>query len=99
MTSVQRLCPQIVSMKIRGEKFCTFKQRVNPNPGEAAKSHFQAARPINADWIRILCMPVAPLRENFICEAIVSGQPVCLGQGNQMLVAVQFPRDLAVAYF
>src|SRR2546423_9976437 len=70
---------------------------MHPNAGEAAESYFQAARPINADSIRILCMPAAPLREYFSCEAIFSGKAVRLDQRNQMLVAVQFPSDFAVA--
>src|SRR5436309_4755183 len=38
-----------------------------------------------------------PLRKYLVCEPLVAGQAVCLGERNQMLMAVQFPRDLAVA--
>src|ERR1700730_7434959 len=72
---------------------------MHPNPGKAAKTYFQAARPINADWIRILRVPAAPLRENFFCEAIVSREAVCLGKCDQVLMTVQLPGDLAVADF
>src|SRR5437588_9478115 len=68
-------------------------------PRKAAERHFQAAGPIDTYRIRVLALPVLPLLNNLRDKFLVVRQPVCLRQSYQMLMAVQFPDDFAVAYF
>jgi hypothetical protein len=46
--------------------------------------------------IRILLLPVVPLPEEFHSVTIFSGEAICHGQRDQVLMAAQFPRDLCI---
>ena|SRR5579863_6214265 len=41
-------------------------------------------------------MPMDPLAKKFACKFVVAGNPIRLGERHQMLMAIQFPRDLAI---
>src|SRR5450631_3643059 len=67
-----------------------------PNPGQTSKSDFKAAGPIDADRVGIVGLPLAPLPQDLIGKPGIARQPVCLRQGDEVLVAIKLPRDLAV---
>ena len=96
MTTVDRLIAQPLATKVRGEGGGSFQQVIHPYPGKTAKGYFEAARPIDADRVWILDMPVPPLAEYFRCKFPVAGEPVSLSQCHHMLVTIQFPDDFGV---
>src|SRR5712671_572256 len=82
-----------------GQSGRALQQVISPEPGQAAETGLQAAGPIDADGVGILRPPVPPLAQNSVRVTVIARQPVRLGQGYEMLMAVQFPCDLAVTDF
>src|SRR5579859_1363705 len=74
----------------------TFEQMVGPQPGQASESDLQTAGPIDASRIRILSPPMAPLPQHFVRKTWIARQTISLRQCHEMLMPVEFPRDLAV---
>src|SRR5450755_1425329 len=72
-------------------------QKIQPKPRKASKRYFEAARPVHADGIWVLAMPVLPLAKQFRGILLIAGQPKCLRQRHQMLMTIQFPCDLDVS--
>src|SRR3954462_12831498 len=79
-----------------GNSRSTLHNVGGPQPGQAAESRFQAAGPVNAYRIGVFCPPVPPLPQHLVGKAAIACQSVGLGQRDQVLMAIQFPRDLAV---
>src|ERR1700720_147061 len=67
-----------------------------PQPRDTSKRHFQAAAPVDADRIRVCPLPGVPLLLQFGSVLFLSGQSPGLRQDHQMLMPVQFPRDLVI---
>ena len=74
------------------------QQIPNPKPGDRAKGHFQAAGPVDSDWIGILALPIEPLAEKFRGELFSACEAIGFRERDQMLVAIEFPGDFRVAY-
>src|SRR6266571_8773406 len=72
---------------------------IGPEPRHAAKRGFQTAGPIDSSRIRVLGLPVPPLAQCLVGKAAITREPVGFSQSDQVLMAVQFPCDLAVANF
>src|SRR5208282_2724106 len=72
---------------------------IGPKPGQTSECNFQTARPINTDRVRVVDLPVPPLAQDLVDEVRIAGQPIGLRQGDKMLMAIQFPGDLAVTRF
>ena len=96
MTTVDRLIAQPLAAKVRGKGGGSFQQVIHPDPGNTAKRYFEAARPIDADRVWILDMPVPPLAEYFGRKFPIAGEPVSLSQCHEMLVTIQFPDDFGI---
>src|SRR6266849_638575 len=75
----------------------TLQQAPYPQPGEAAKGNLQTAGPVDSHAIRVLLLPVIPLPEQLLRIPRFGRQTISLGQGDQVLVAIEFPNDLRVA--
>ena len=86
-----------VPLKTLGERIGS--KSFHPQPGKSTEADFEAARPIDANGVRILRTPVVPLRDDLIHEPPIIRDGVSFGQRNQMLVPVQFPDNFRVADF
>src|SRR5438132_1549282 len=89
--------PFVTKTGYHGWRIC--EQKICPDPRQTSERHFQAAGPINADWIRVFSVPVLPLVEYFLGKPLITCKPVCLRQNHEMLMAVQFPDNFAIAGF
>src|SRR5579862_1426736 len=72
---------------------------MGPDPRQTAERNFETAGPVDARRIRILRLPMPPLAQGLIRKTPVAREPVGFPQRDQMLMAVEFPRNLAVAHF
>src|ERR1039458_3810918 len=77
---------------VRGE------QLIHPDPRQTAKCNFKAAAPVDAYRVRIALEPATPLRHQFANILLIVRKQPCFRQSDQMLVAVQLPRDFVVAH-
>ncbi len=73
-----------------------LQQEERPDPGEAAERQLQAACPVHSDGIRVLPQPVPPLPDGRVGKLLLPGEPIRLGERDQMLVPVEFPGDLRI---
>ena len=77
-----------------GEKRALLQQEKGPNPRQTAVSHLQATCPIHSYGIRIRSAPVRPLFQNLSRKLVVTRKPICFGEDDKVLMAVQLPSNL-----
>src|SRR5271170_4355165 len=82
-----------------GQSASPFQQVIAPKPGETSKCRFQTAGPIDADGVGIVGLPLPPLPQHFVDKPGIARQPVGLRESDEVLMAIQLPRDLAITHF
>src|SRR5215467_3263170 len=73
------------------------EEMIHPDPGETAEGDFERTAPVNSKWIWIGFDPAVPLVTEFVEIFRIVAEEPGLGQGHQMLVAVEFPGNFVVA--
>src|SRR5579885_26004 len=99
MPRIERQPPGKIVLKALRRGWTGRKKITDPDPGQAAKCHLQTARPVDAHGVGIFLMPVPPLVEEFSQKALLRRKVIGFGEYHEVLVAVQFPNNLVVAYF
>src|SRR5207249_5873412 len=74
------------------------RQVVDPDPGQRAKRDLQRAGPVHSTQIGICGQPVDQLAFDLLQKFPASAQPERLRQHNQMLMAIELPDRLVIAY-
>src|SRR5579863_10468496 len=95
--SVVLECDAQVTLKRSRNHIAAFEQIPDPEPRKAPESDFQAASPIDPIRVRILFLPLIPLAKQFFGVSDVTGETICLGECDQMLMSVQFPCNFVIA--
>ena len=98
MVTAHGHCSQPFLPEFRCNGRSAVQQEVDPDPRKTAESDFQATRPIDSPRIRILSVPMLPLRKKFGGKPRIVAEAIGLGQGHEMLMAVQFPGDLGITH-
>ena len=96
MAAVQSLGTKPFFSEFSRHDWRAFQQLIHPNPGKTTKRHLETADPVDSKRVWILGLPVPPLPEYLVCITPLFGKPIRFGQSDQMLMTVQFPRDLAI---
>src|SRR5258707_1456219 len=98
VTAAENQRPAQIGVKRRGHDGAALQKGTDPQPGETAEGYFEAAGPVNSDGVGILLLPGIPLGKQLVGKTLVSRQQIGLRQNDEVLMAIQFPRDLGVAY-
>src|SRR5215467_2639444 len=69
----------------------------DPQPGQASKSYFQAAYPVNSHWIWVFLAPVIPQLKQLFSVGFFFAQAISFCESHQDLVPVEFPNHLRIA--
>src|SRR5438552_16938730 len=88
VTTTDRLGPQPLSAKAQSKGGGPFEQVIHPHPGKTAKGYFEPARPLYANRLWILDVPVPPFAESFPRKFPNAAEPLSFGPRHPTLATL-----------